>query len=70
MARSCVCQCTKTSNSPRGCVNGVVGRNDPKKLLCDVCYYEANTVSQIRRKPTDCTYPNKPPSALDRIIRR
>ncbi|KAK7973587.1 hypothetical protein PG989_015435 [Apiospora arundinis] len=70
MARSCSCQCTKASSGPRGCTKGVVGRNDPKKMLCDVCYYEVSTMSQIRRKPTDCKYPSKPPSTLDHIIGR
>ncbi|KAK8074326.1 hypothetical protein PG994_005225 [Apiospora phragmitis] len=67
MARRCSCECTKTG--ARGCVNGVVGRQDPKKTICDVCYYEITTVSHIRRQVV-CRYPAKLPSTMDRIIGR
>ncbi|KAK7973479.1 hypothetical protein PG984_016406 [Apiospora sp. TS-2023a] len=66
MGRPCSCQCTKIG---RGCKNGVVGRQDPKKALCDLCYYEIITMSHIRRQPV-CQYPAKLPSTLDRIIGR
>lgn len=68
MPRPCGCQCT-TRTGPRGCINGFVGRQDPKKALCDLCYYEDITMSQIRRQPV-CQYPARLPSALDRIIGR
>ncbi|KAK7946051.1 uncharacterized protein PG986_010372 [Apiospora aurea] len=68
MARPCSCECTKHGRL-RSCLNGFVGQQDPKRALCDVCYFEVTTVSHIRRQPV-CQYPAKLPSTLERIIGR